>query len=464
MSAVAPRVAVTMSDPTSPATHAPTDPAAMLPTYQPTAPGTGDQPGPAPAVPGVRGRLHRLLPDPGPGRRLAAATFVSTMGNGLFYTASALFFTRSVGLTAGQVGLGLTVAGALGLGAAVPMGHLADRLGPRGLLVALLLLEGAFTLGYVLVGDFPGFLVVACLVTLVDRGANAVRSALIAGVLPPQGRVRTRAYLRSVTNLGISLGTVGAGVALHFDTRAAYVSLLVLDAASFVVAALLVAGLPRVQPHPGAAAASRTAALRDRPFLAVTGLNALLAVHYGLLELAVPLWIAERTSAPRWSVAAVMLVNTVMCVLFQVRASRGTEQIDAAARASRRGGLLLAVSCALFAGAAGRSPLVAVAVLLVAALVQVLGELAQAAGSWGLGFGLAPDHLQGQYQGVFSTGFSISSMLAPVVVVTLAVGWGTPGWLLIGACFVAAGVAMVPVARWAQSTRPLPAGAARVTA
>jgi hypothetical protein len=60
-------------------------------------------------------------------------------------------------------------------------------------------------------------------------------------------------------------------------------------------------------------------------------------------------------------------------------------------------------------------------------LVHVVGEMLQSAGVWGVGYGLAPDHLQGQYQGVFATGFSISSMLGPVVVTTMLPNGGTTG-------------------------------------
>lgn len=401
-------------------------------------------------------RLARLLPDPGPARPLALATLVNTVGNGMFFTSSAIFFTRSVGLSAAQVGFGLTLAAALGLLAGVPMGHLADRRGPREVLLALLVLEGIATTLYALAHSFASFLIIVSLVTIVDRGSNAVRSAVIAGVASGGNRVRTRAYLRSVTNVGISAGTVAAGFALHADTRGAYLALIFADAVTFWLAAVAAVRVPHVPPTRRAQGESRLMALRDRPYLAVTALNGLLAVHYGMLEIAVPLWIVTRTEAPRWTVALVFLVNTVSVVLFQVRASRGTENLDAAARASRRSGVLLAGSCLLFAAAAGRSSAVAVAVLVVAALVQVGGELLQAAGSWGLGFGLAPDHRQGQYQGVFSTGFSVSAMLAPVVVVTLTISVGPLGWAVLGALFLAVGAAMVPVAGWAAANRPAP--------
>ena len=63
------------------------------------------------------------MPDPGPARVLALATLVNTMGNGLFLTGSVLFFTRVIGLSPAQVGLGLSAAGICGMVAGIPLGR-----------------------------------------------------------------------------------------------------------------------------------------------------------------------------------------------------------------------------------------------------------------------------------------------------------------------------------------------------
>ncbi len=68
---------------------------------------------------------------------------------------------------------------------------------------------------------------------------------------------------------------------------------------------------------------------------------------------------------------------------------------------------------------------------------------------------LAPDELQGQYQGLFSMSYGIANMLAPVIVTTIVIGGGLFGWLLIGAMFLVVGLAMGPLGRWAEANRPL---------
>ncbi|AXO33750.1 MFS transporter [Micromonospora chalcea] len=396
----------------------------------------------------------RLLPEPGPSRILALSTLVNTVGRGTWLTASALFLTRSVGLSVAQVGVALTLTALVSLVASTPMGYLADRLGPRGLQMAALIASAGCTAALVAVRSFTGFLVVGVLMALADAGTRGARGALIAGAVPPDQRVRTRAYLRAVTNVGISVGTVLAGFALAADTRGAYVTLILLDAATYVLAAAVLLRLPPVPPVPAPAHGPRLIALRDRPFLAFTVLDGLMSMHFSLINIALPLWIAGHTTAPTWLISVCLLVNTVVVILFQVRASRGTEDLTGAGRASRRAGVLLAVACALFAAGGGVPVAAAVPLLLAGALVHVVGELWHAAAGWGISFGLAPAHAHGQYQGAYGMGMQLGSMVAPVVVTTLAIGWGVPGWLLLGGVFLVLGALVPPVVRWAARTRP----------
>jgi hypothetical protein len=193
--------------------------------------------------------------------------------------------------------------------------------------------------------------------------------------------------------------------------------------------------------------------LRDRPYLAATALNSVFAMHFGLIEIAVPLWVAQRTTVPTWFVSVLLLVNTVACVLFQVRLARGRDSVPAAARAYRTAGWLVGVACLVFAAAADEPPWLAALLLLLAAGLHVTGEMLGSAGQWGVSMGLAPAEAQGQYQGVAATGFAASTMLAPLVLTLLCIEWGRPGWVLVGVVFAATAAGLPPVARWALDHR-----------
>ncbi len=390
-----------------------------------------------------------------PGRLLAAAQLAGSLGDGAFLTCSVLFFTRIAGLTPAQVGLGLTIGWAVGSVAGVPLGRLADRHGARGSAVLLALATGTSILAFLLVRSPLAFALAACLYGTCQTGLAAVRQALLATLADPERRTRVRAHLQSAGNAGLAIGAGLGGLALSADTASAYLTVFVLDAATFVVTAALLHALPAVprtsSPQMGA---SKSAVLRDRPYALVTLLNAILLLRMPLLSVAIPLWIVEHTAAPGWTVSALFVLNTVVVVLLQVRVAGRLASIGSAARMVHRSGVLLLVSCVAFAlSALGTSPAVAFAVLVAGALVQVLGEMLQSAGSWEIGFALAPAGKQGEYQGFFGSGTSVARAIGPVLLSTVVVGWGFPGWLLMGAVFLAAGWAMGPAVRWAAATR-----------
>src|SRR4051794_5788115 len=239
-------------------------------------------------MPGVTklgpGRLSRLVPAPGPVRSLALVTLVNTTGNGVFFTLSALYFTRIVGLSIAQVGVGLGIAAFVGLLAGVPVGHLADRRGAREVMIALLSVVTVLALLLLFVSSFVEFVVVASALSFFDRGAGAVRGGLIAGLAAGAGRASTKAYLRSVTNVGMTVGTGIAALALHADTATAYRTVLLLDVASYAVSALLMLRVPHVPPRAASAGTSMFSAVRDWPYVSVTLVGAVLAVHYQIIE------------------------------------------------------------------------------------------------------------------------------------------------------------------------------------
>lgn len=399
--------------------------------------------------------LLKLIPPAGPSRRLALAQLTNSVGDGAYYVSATLYFTRIVGLTPTQVGFGLTLGWALGTVAGVPLGHLADRRGPRGVAILLAVATAVAVAGFTVVRSFPAFLVAACVYTVCQCGLVAARQALLAGVVDAAERTKARAYMQSTANAGIAIGAALGGVALQFDTQASYLAVFGLDTLTFLAAALVLRGLPHV---PGIARTQdgepALVVLRDRPYAVLTALNSIMMLYMPLLSVVLPLWIVERTAAPRWMVAALMVINTVSVVLFQVAVASRVTSLDSAVRIVRTSGVLLLASCVVFAFSAGDLTVwVAAAVLAAGAFLQAAGEMMLASGYWEISFGLAVDGKQGQYQGFFGSGIAVARTVGPLLLTALVIEGGTVGWLVLGGLFMLAAIATGPAVAWARRTR-----------
>ncbi|OUD04226.1 MFS transporter [Streptomyces swartbergensis] len=393
----------------------------------------------------ARALLDASLPAPGEPRLLALSWLIKTVGSGLYLTTSTLFFTRVVGLPVHQVASGLTVAGIVALAGAVPLGRLADRFGPRRTYSVLLGVQFATMAALAYARTFPAFLGLILVFLLAEQGSTAARGALVATVGEGAERVRLRAYLRVVTNIGITIGAAASALVIQADTDTGYMALLWCTALTYPAAAVPLVWLRSRRTRP-AEEAGRTGSgwqvLRDRRYAALTLICGVLSLQAQVLSFAVPLWVLRHTEAPPVLVSGIVAVNTVMVICLQIRFSRGAEDDRRAARMCRNSGIALFAACALVAFTGGMGGWPATVLLLLFAAALTFGELWLSAGSFGLSFSLAPEGMHGQYQGFFSLGRGAAAAVAPVLIAVLCLGdHPREGWLALGALFAVAGAA-----------------------
>ena len=395
----------------------------------------------------------RLLPPTPLGRSLALQSALYAVGTGVFVSGNAVYFTRVVGLTPTQVGLGISLGGAVSMLAAVPAGRLADRVGLRSSWTAAAFVEALLYLAYPWVHDLRGFVVLLSVLSLAQALGAGGRGGYTLAAVPRGQRVRVLAFVRSALNIGFTVGALLAGVALATGSLAIVRAIPVATAVVLLVNGLLVSRLPAagrrtVPPDPRAEPGAR--ALRNRRFVLLSGLNGLMAVDQVLLSVVFPLWLVSRTDAPHAMLAWLYGTNTVLVVLLQVRASRGAETVAGAARAARVAGLAAVAACAVMmttAWSAGGSTIL----LLWLAYVLVTGaELFHSAAGWGFLSELTDPRRRGEYQGVWKLGQQAQLMVGPVTCTWLAVRWRPEGLLVIGATALVASVLVGQVAHGAQ--------------
>jgi MFS family permease len=373
-------------------------------------------------------------------RRLLAASFADALGTGLFLPLSVIYLTRIVGLSPTRVGLGLTIAGFLAIAASPFSGALLGRFDARKVVLGCFAASACGFLAYIAVGSFASFLGVAIVIQFASRMDRPATTVLALGVTPRPRQVDTLAWQYSLRNLGYGVGGLLAALALLVHGKTPFVVLLAANAASYVLAGVLVVQLPAVRPpeRVDGKAAGYAEVIRDRPYLGLALLNVIVALRDSLLLVAMPLWMATRTRAPLSLTGLLFALNTVLVVLFQVRATRSMAARGGIARGYLTAAVSFVVACTAFALAAGAPVLVATVLLVLAISALTRAELVTSAGEWLLSVQLPPARLRAPYVSVFKTSMAVQQAFGPVLVTVALVGWGRLGWFAL-ALLLAAG-------------------------
>jgi MFS family permease len=377
-------------------------------------------------------------------KALIVSTTTGSISKGLMFSVSSLYFTHVVGLRPAVVGAGLTLAGVAGMAASLAAGYLADRWGARRILLGATLAQGAALAAYGICRGVTAFLLVACVAVGAQGAQRTAQVTLLARAFQGTERANARARLRVATNVFVAVGSTAAAGPLTLGTKLAY------EATMLAAAALVLCSLLALRTLPVVVAAPRPASprppLRDRRYLAVAALNGVITIQFGVLTVGLPLWVTGHTRAPAATVALLLVLNTALVALCQVRFTRRIADVPSAGRAVFRAVVLLLMACLLYAAAASGNAAVAACLLVPAVVAHSFGEILSEAGGWQLAFDLADPRDAGAYQGISQTGFAIGTALAPATVTATAIAHGTAGWIVLGALFLAAGAATAAIA------------------
>ncbi len=150
------------------------------------------------------GRFDRFLPPTPLARKLSVQSVLFAVGEGTFLTGSAVFFTQIVGLSAAQVGLGLTIAGVVSFFFAVPIGRLADRVGPKRMWAIGSFAGAALYATWPLINGLWAYLAMMIVLELVGVAGWSGRGAYTLDVFPREERVQSQAFMRAALNIGFS--------------------------------------------------------------------------------------------------------------------------------------------------------------------------------------------------------------------------------------------------------------------
>jgi predicted MFS family arabinose efflux permease len=354
---------------------------------------------------------------------------------GFVYTYLVVYLheARGIPLASAGIAMALLAAGSLALNLA--SGPVVDRLGPRRVLVALLLLGAVGVLALALVRETWQAFLVAPLIAAGTMTSWVGLQPLLASVVPAERRADAFAVQFAILNAGIGAGGLIAGFVVDYDRPGTFTVLYVAAAAlylSFAMLLLCSPGLERAQPaRARGARGGYRAVARDRAFRGVWLLNAFLVlVGTGQLENAFPAFATDVAGISPRVLGIAFAANTFTIVAGQFVVLR-------LVRGRRRTRALVVQSC--FWAAAWTTVLlgshVGSAAFVLAMVLFACGEMLHAPSIPAIVNDLATDELSGRYNAANAVSWQTGRIVgAPLAGLLLGAGLGVP--LLVG--FVAA--------------------------
>lgn len=384
---------------------------------------------------------------------LVTALGIDAVGTGLAGPLVLLYLSTAAGLPIATAGIVVTSAGVISLAVPAVSALISGRVGPKAIVIFALVLQGAGT-GGLLLAAVPGgpvlpVVIGCCLLNAVGGRAfwssvfaliaDAADSAEAAARVEPaaEGGARTGkeawfALSGMTQGVGYTLGALIAGALLIIPGTLPYLIALTVNAASFLVAALLLArdpGHPRPEPGSDQQDHPHTGVHRDWPYLVLIGANTLFAFCSTILSVGLPLYVVQGLNAPAWLIGPLLALNTVLgatCQGIAVRVTRRFRRIRVLVFAG-----LLWAGWGIATAALGLAPVwLLVPALFCSVLLYSVAELTHAPVSMGLASDAAPTAVRASYLSWFQYSFALATIAAPgAFAVTFAVDPALP-WLI----------------------------------
>ena len=387
-------------------------------------------------IPRMSSWLSKLIHEDPIIRKVSAASLIDRFGNGLLTSILVIYFSFVEGLGPSKTALALSIGAAAGLIMTIPAGHIVDRVGQRTVVVWSMTTNGLAIFALIFVHSFLWLVLVFAADSISNVFSRNGQLTLIARVGNAANAARNRAYTRSVNNLGIGLGSLGAGIALAINSANGYRIAIFLNACTFLIGALIYRTVPYFTPTLREREKFDWSIFKDGRYLMATIMAAITNLHFMIQSIGIPIWIVKYTNAPRWWVSTLLLLNTVSVVLFQIKVSKRSKPLKDSANQYLLSGFLLAAACGLYAFAEGPSAKIASLLLFCGMGLHVMAELVISMIHWQISFDLADSTRQGAYYGIWTFGNGLSDIIGPTLITFALVSMGQMGWALLGLIFI----------------------------
>jgi MFS family permease len=380
---------------------------------------------------------------------------MNSFGNGVVLPFLVIYLHDVRGFGLGVAGLVVSVSAAAQLVAGLVAGPLVDRVGPRPVLGAGLVMQSVgFGLFPLVRSPWHAF------VLIVVEGAGSAgfwpsQSTLISRLTPQARRHAAFAQQRVTMNLGIGLGGLTGGLIAHAHDARSFTILFLVDATTFLayVAVLFVVHDPGVaESERSEEQSSYRAVLRDRLFLGLWTLNFLfVAAGYSLFNL-VPPFAHDHGGISLSEVGVAFAVNTGLIVVLQLPISHAIEGHRRMRALALMPLLWIGAWLIVDAGVYWFDTTIAFVAVAIAVGIFGVGECFHGPAHQALVADIAPGHLRGRYFAVHSLSWGLAGTVGPALGGLLLARAPFALWLVAAGVCVVAGIGVLALERLVPSS------------
>ena len=338
-------------------------------------------------------------------------------GNGIVIPFLIIYLHNVRGLSLAVAGLIAATNATAALVSGPLAGTLSDRIGPRRTLVGSLIVMAVAISLFPLIDEAWHAFALNALLGFGSGGFWPSQSALLTGLTPPDRRHAAFAQQRVTMNLGFGLGGLTGGLIATTGSPDSFTTLFLLDAATFVVFAVLLSRIPSPAraTHGGAQGTYRDV-LSNRPFMSFAALN-MLFVMIGIVPLSefLPVFVKNNAGVAEHGIGVVFLINTLTIVALQLPISKFEEGRRRMAALALMGVLWSASWFAVLVIGGWLDGNAALAALIVVGMVFAVGECLHGTVQGPVVVDLAQPQLIGRYMAVSSLSWQVAFIIGPAI-------------------------------------------------
>ena len=375
---------------------------------------------------------------------LSAATLVNRAGT-MALPFLVLYLTRALAIAPPRVTLALTVYGIASFVAMPVAGRLTDHFGPLTIIRISLLFSGISLLIYPLARNFASILVITFLWGMLNESVRPPSLSIISDATTAARRKPAFALNRLAINLGMSLGPALGGLLAHISFRL----LFFIDAATSIVASMVVLLAPWPQISPASSRASALSAsecggaeelgreleadsieplapsrpvadlraFRDARMLYFLAAVIPVQIVFFQVTSTLPLFLVRYLRLHESVYGLVFTINTLIIVALEVPLNTVTARW-VHHRTLALGAILYAIGFGSF-GLVKRVPGIVACVV-----VWTFGEMIFMPGSAAYASEIAPAARRGEYMGLYTMSFSMAFSAGPWLGAQVLQRWG----------------------------------------